>query len=64
MREMEISMDFKATRNLFTTGSTEKRRLPSASATPNDMGMVSGFACADNFLSAEKVGKQAYPQLY
>jgi len=30
MREMEISMDFKATRNLFTieiTKRTEKRRL-------------------------------------
>ncbi len=58
MRGMEISMDFKATRNLFAT------EIASASATRNNLGMVSGFACTDNFLSAEKIGKQAYPQFY
>jgi hypothetical protein len=55
---MKISMDFKATRNLFAT------EIASASATRNNLGMVSGFACTDNFLSAEKIGKQAYPQFY
>ena len=51
-------MDFKATRNLFAT------EIASASATRNDLEMVSGFACTNNFLSAEKIGKQAYPQFY